>query len=289
MPLDKKTYRQIAKDILTQICGGKASEELTFTEDVQHYKLANTLITEITSIGGILKNTENKFVENVDYRLKNDSVEWLAGGKHPDNGTVFKIEYVFEGSSGISDVNPGSVVRTVVEAISRELEYFYLQMEQAYLSGFLDTATGNALDLVVSILGIKRKPPKPSSGYVTFGRNTEPEITSVAGEVHLYDGSLEYPLNKSLIKDVIKVEGIHKGVNVIFENNMDFKLSGKIIKWLPEGSKPDAKTVFKVDYDTYLEVKIPKGTSVATFALRPNETFLFNTTEEKMLMPTLGS
>ena len=74
MPLDKKTYRQIAKDILTQICGGKASEELTFTEDVQHYKLANTLITEITSIGGILKNTENKFVENVDYRLKNDTV-----------------------------------------------------------------------------------------------------------------------------------------------------------------------------------------------------------------------
>jgi uncharacterized phage protein gp47/JayE len=206
----------------------------------------------------------------------------------PDDNTVFTVQYAFERSSGITDVNPGSVVRTVVEAISREIEYFYLQMEQAYLSAFLDTATGNALDLVVSILGIKRKPPKPSSGWVTFGRNTEPEILAVMGEVHLYDGSLEYSLNKSLVKDVIKIEGTHKGVAVKFENNVDYTLSGRVVKWLPEGGKPDTKTVFRVDYNAYREIPIPKGTNVAAISSTPEESRLFTTTDTALLTRISG-
>jgi uncharacterized phage protein gp47/JayE len=287
LPSIKKTYRQIAKDILTQICGGETTEEHAYTKGKTIYELANSPVIDVKAIEGQFKGTaKTLFAKDVDYRIAEDCIEWIGGGNVPDDNTVFTVQYVFTRSSGITDVNPGSVVRTVVEAISRELEYFYLQMEQAYLSGFLDTATGSALDLVVSILGIKRKPPKPASGYVTFGRNTEPEIIGVTGEVHLYDGSFEYTLERALVKDVIKIEGIHRGVNVIFENNVDFTLAGATVKWLREGNKPDAKTVFQVDYNAYLEVKIPKGTSVATLSLRPEETRLFNTTEEKILMPT---
>lgn len=188
---------------------------------------------------------------------------------------------MFTRTSGISDLNPGSVVRTIVEAMSREIEYLYVQMEQAYLSGFLDTATGDALDLVVSILGITRKPPQPSSGYVTFGRSTEPETLAVTGEVHLYDGSLEYALKKPLVKEITKIEGTFKGSTVTFEKDVDYSLVGKNVRWLPEGKKPDTKTVFRVDYGTYREIIIPKGTNVATFSPRPEEIRLFNTTEEK--------
>jgi uncharacterized phage protein gp47/JayE len=289
LPFAKKTYRQIAKDILTQICGGEITEEHNYIKGAAVYKLVNSPVIDVKSVEGTLKGiAKNLFATDVDYRLVENAIEWLPGGNVPDDNTVFTVRYAFARSSGITDVNPGSVVRTLVESISRELEYFYLQLEQAYLSGFLDTATGNALDLVVSIIGIKRKPPQPSSGMVTFGRNTDPEIIAVADEVHLYDDSLEYALSKSLIKDIIKIEGTHKGVPVKFEDTVDYTFSKGNVKWLPEGRKPDTKTVFRVDYNAYREISIPKGTIVATLSLKPEDIRLFKTTEEALFTRISG-
>jgi uncharacterized phage protein gp47/JayE len=289
LPFVKKTYRQIAKDILTQICGGETSEEHVYTKGKTIYRLANTPVVDVKAIWGKSKGiTKTAFTKNIDYEVAKDSIEWRAGGNIPDDATVFSVDYTFTRPSGITDVNPGSVVRTIVEAISRELENFYLQLEQAYFSGFLDTATGNALDLVVSIIGIKRKPPQPSSGSVTFGRTAEPEKIAVTNEIHLWDGSLEYMLSNSLVKDIAKIEGTHKGISVEFEPDIDYVLSGRIIKWLKEGSKPDAKTVFAVDYDAYREIIIPKGTIVATVSLKPEDTRLFTTSEEASLTRVNG-
>jgi uncharacterized phage protein gp47/JayE len=283
MPFVKKTYREIAKEILSQITGGETTEELIFKKGKKTYKLTNVPVTDVNEIEGTLDGAARLFTRNVDYRLKEDSVEWADNGSHPDDNTRFTVRYVFTKSSGITDINAGSVTRTIVEAISREMEYLYLQMEQAYLSGFLDTATDRALDLVVSILGIKRKPPQPASGYVTFGRNTEPEMVSVTGEVHLYDGSLNYPLNKQLVKGITKVEGISKGKETVFKKDEDFTLAGLNIRWLPEGTKPDTKTVFRIDYDAYREIEIPKGTTVSTLSTKPSETISFTTVEKASL------
>jgi len=286
MPLVKKTYRQIAKDILTQIAGGEVTEEHTYVKGKTSYNLSNTPVTEVKEIDGTSKGARKIFTKDTDYRLRGNSVEWLGGGGHPDEDTVFTVRYVFAGASGISDLNPGSVVRTIVEAISRDIEYLYLQMEQAYLSGFLDTASGDALDLVVSILGIKRKPPQPSSGYVTFGRGTEPEVLPISSEVHLYDGSPEYELKKPLVKEITKIEGTVKDSPVTFEKDIDYSLVGKKVRWLPEGKKPDPKTVFRVDYNAYREITIPKGTNVATFSPKPEEVRLFTIVEETLLALT---
>jgi uncharacterized phage protein gp47/JayE len=283
LPLTRKPYRKIAKDILTQITGGESTETHPFVIGKALYSLSNTPVTEIHDVEGKVKGVTQSFMKNVDYRLAGDAVEWLATGEQPDEGTSFTVKYTFVRSSGISDVNPGSVVRTLVEAISREIEYLYAQMDQAYLSGFLETATDEALDLVVSILGVKRKPPQPSSGYVTFGRSTEPEKLSVTGEVHLFDGSPEYALKKPLIKEIVKVEGTFNGSAVTFENDADYGLVGNKIRWLPEGKKPDKKTVFRIDYICYQKIAIPKGTTVATFSTRPEETRSFTTTEETSL------
>ena len=288
MPFVKKPYRQIAKDILTQICGGETTEELAYSKRKNIYRLANAPVVDVKAIEGKFKGTTMLFTKDVDYRVVEDTIEWKGGGNTPDDKTVFSVNYKFTRPSGINDVNPGSVVRTVVEAISREMEHFYLQLEQAYFSGFLDTATGNALDLVVSIIGIKRKPPQPSSGIVTFGRNAEPETIAVTDEVHLWNGSLEYVLTNSLVKDVTKIQGTHRGVEVEFERNIDYTLSGRIVKWLPQGSKPDKRTVFRVDYDAYREIIIPKGASVATASLKTEETRLFTTTAEALLTRTSG-
>ena len=286
MPLTRKPYREIAKDVLTQITGGETTEKHTYVIGKALYRLSNTPITEVHDVEGKSKGITKSFVKNIDYRLTRDSVEWLAAGEHPDERTSFTVKYTFYRASGISDVNPGSVVRTLVEAISREIEYLYAQMDQAYLSGFLETATGEALDLVVSLLGVKRKPPQPSSGYVTFGRSTEPEKLPVTGEVHLFDGSPEYVLKKPLIKEIAKVEGTFNGSPATFENDVDYGLVGNKIRWLPDGKKPDKKTVFRVDYISYQKIAIPKGTNVATFSTRPEESRSFTTTEEASLKLT---
>jgi uncharacterized phage protein gp47/JayE len=260
LPLTRKTYRQIAKDILTQITGGETTEKYTYLIGKTRYNLSNSPVSEINGIEGISKGVTKAFVKNVDYRLIKDSVEWLGEGEHPDEETKFSVEYTFTKPSGISDINPGSVVRTTVEAISREIEYLYAQMDQAYLSGFLDTATGEALDLVVSLLGVKRKPPQPSSGHVTFGRNTEPETLTVTNEVQLYDGSTEYDLKKPLVKEIVKIEGTVEGSPVTFERD--------------------------VDYSSYQEIVIPKGTVVSTFTPSPEETRSFTIIEEASLKLT---
>ncbi len=290
MSFQRKTYRKIAQDILARICGGKFTEEHTFVKGKTVYGLTNAPVVGVERVVGTYRGVGDKlFSKGSDYRLMNDSIEWLGGGEQPDDNTFFAVDCTLTRETEISDVHPGSVVRTIVEAISREIESLYLQMEQAYLSGFLETATGNALDLVVAILGIERKPPQPSSGFVTFGRNNDPEILTVTGEVHLYDGSASYPLGNPLVKDIIKFEGVRKGSPATFEKDIDYELSKQSIVWIPGGRKPDAKTVFRLDYTAYRQTAIPSGMNVATLSVRPEETRLFTTVEYRTLEQTSDS
>ena len=282
----RKNYRQIARDMLTQIAGGDVTEEFSYVAGKTLYGFSSTPVKKILEVKGLLNGTERIFSEGTDYRLSKDSLEWLGGGDHPDEGTDFTVGYTFTRPSGLSDVNPGSVVRTIVEAISREIDYLYAQMDNSYLSGFLDTATGEALDMVVSILGIKRKPPQPSSGNVTFGRSSEPETSATNGEVHLYDGSPEYALEKPLVKEVLRIRGTAGGSSTTFKKDVDYTLVGRNIRWLPEGNRPDTRTVFRVDYENYQQILIPKGSGVATFTPVPEESRSFTTNEDSFLKPS---
>lgn len=59
-------------------------------------------------------------------------------------------------SGVLTDTNPGSVVRTLVEAFSREMLEAYLRMARIYDDGFIETASEHALDRLVALLGISR-------------------------------------------------------------------------------------------------------------------------------------
>ncbi|HAG85004.1 MAG TPA: hypothetical protein DCL61_28605 [Cyanobacteria bacterium UBA12227] len=71
----------------------------------------------------------------------------------------------------LTDFQEGSVVRTLYESFAFELALLYAQMDQIYLSGFVDTAQGPHLDLVVAVLGIKRGEPDFARGEVSFERD----------------------------------------------------------------------------------------------------------------------
>ncbi len=85
-------------------------------------------------------------------------------------------------NSPVSDTNVGSVARTMVEAVGREIATMYEQMQAAYNAGFVDSANGAALDMVVAILGVARKSAQYATGSVTFSRrNANKEVTIPRG------------------------------------------------------------------------------------------------------------
>lgn len=68
------------------------------------------------------------------------------------------------------DTTPGSAARTLLEAVARELAVSYQTIDLAYRAGFLDTAEGQALDHVVSVLGVTRARAGRLTGQVEFIR-----------------------------------------------------------------------------------------------------------------------
>lgn len=79
----------------------------------------------------------------------------------------------------ITDFEVGSVARTLTESFSYEIALLYEQMRLVYLSAFVDTAEGQQLDMVVSILGVTRGEPDFAEGVVTLQRDAGNEDISI--------------------------------------------------------------------------------------------------------------
>jgi hypothetical protein len=179
-----RPYQEIVGDILTAIVGGVVREPIIYDANASHYPLANQADTQrnIRSITGsvtppgALYPVHYTFQNGVDftYSAGTNAVVWITTGKSqvPDDGSTFYVDYFLANStSPLTDINIGSVTRTLSEAISREIATVYQQINLAYLSGFVDTATGQSLDLVVSILGVTRLTAEYATGLVTFFRD----------------------------------------------------------------------------------------------------------------------
>ena len=286
MTFVRKTYEEICESILAQVTKGIVNERHTYQSNISRYNLEKGPVQKIVRVDGTLNGSQNSFIVDTDYRLIDDSIEWVARGESPDDSTVFFVNYSLEGVPRITDVNPGSVARTLIEAVSREIDFMYAQLNHVYLAGFIDTAMGSALDLVVSMLGVTRKPAEPALGVITFGRSTDPEEINVENEAHIHDGSLFYLLKSTPVKEVTAIEGVLDGKAHTFEQDVDYSLSGDRVEWLTDGGKPDVNSVFNVNYVTYERIAIPIGTRVSTYARRAEDTRVFETTEAGVLERT---
>lgn len=176
-----RPYSEIVDDILTAIVGGIVNEPIFFDVKEDLYPLSQPA-RDVRSVKGTVSRTVNgrltpghqTFQAGVDYLFSagDNAIAWQAGGQRPDDETVFYVDYFrVDTLSPLSDINIGSVTRTITEAIGREIATVYQQINQAYLAGFVDSATGQSLDLVVSILGVVRKTKEYATGLVTFFRD----------------------------------------------------------------------------------------------------------------------
>lgn len=175
--LIERPYQEIVDDILTAIVGGVVNEPIIFDVKEDLYPLAEPA-REIRGITGTLDRAHHSFQKEIDFLFSegDNAVVWQEAGDKPDDETTFYVDYFRrESDSPLTDINVGSVTRTLSEAVGREIATVYQQINQAYLSAFIDTATGTSLDLVVAILGVVRKTKDYAVGLATFFR--DPAVT----------------------------------------------------------------------------------------------------------------
>ncbi len=187
MTFRRKSYQEIVDELLGDLTSGIVDEAHRFESEKDTYDLNSSPVRNISSIRGTFDGLPHTFASG-DYELVNiKSVRWVNGTKpKPDVDTLFYINYNSqEFTSPISDRNIGSVTRTIVEAISREIATLYAQLDKAYFSAFIDTAEGKSLEFVVSILDVHRIRAGSADGKVTFSRaiSTRGNITIPLGIV----------------------------------------------------------------------------------------------------------
>jgi uncharacterized phage protein gp47/JayE len=203
MSFRRKTYPEIADNLLNRVLGGVSGETHAFpppgaTRPPYVHALEKSPVADITSVFGLLNGEGHAFAKGVDYELGADAqtLKWKADGALPDAGTVVEVNYLpKQRETRINDLYVGSVVRTLMEAVALETAGLYAQMDLAYQSGFIDTAQGRALDHVVALLGLTRVKAGRNLADVQFkrARNGRGEIYLPAGtRVLNADASIEY-------------------------------------------------------------------------------------------------
>lgn len=209
MSFRRKTYPEVAESLLNRLLGGVSGEAHPYppakaAREPYRHALERPPVDRITAVWGAHNGETYRFAADADYALSADGaeLEWRPGGARPDEGTAFEVHYLpRQREMRVNDLYPGSVVRTLMEAVALETAGLYAQMETVYRAGFLDTASGGALDHVVGLLGIRRVRAGRNSGELRFtrARNTAGEITIPAGtRVATADGAIEYETTADL-------------------------------------------------------------------------------------------
>jgi hypothetical protein len=214
LALTRRSYSDLVDDLLTGVVGGVVNEPVSFDVKQPRYALSQPA-ARVRSVKGTIPDADDNpqpqmhvFVQNVDYSFDpgDSSVVWLPKGTPPLDETTFYVDYFRTTTpSPLTDINVGSVTRTLTEAIGREIATVYQEIYAAYLSGFIDTAEGRSLDYVVSILGVERRGAEYAIGLATFLRDP-----AVDGNVTIRDGT-QVATAKRIVFETTELRTLQKG------------------------------------------------------------------------------
>lgn len=210
MSFRRRTYPEVLENLLTSLTGGVASESQPFPPPGQStapYTLAlqQPPAADVVSVWGARDGQPHEFRKGADYKLSDDGRSVVLpdkGAELPDPASLLYVNYVPAGAAAeLTDLQVGSVLRTLCETTALELGRIYALLESVYQSGFVDTATGDALDNVVALLGIERVRGGRPAGEVelTRAQAAPGELTIPAGtRVATADGKTEYETTDSV-------------------------------------------------------------------------------------------
>ena len=89
--------------------------------------------------------------------MRNTTLKSLAASDHPaSRGAAALIQAGYPLSTPVEALTPGSVTRSLVEVFSRDLAKIHDQLGDVYEGAFVDTATGESLEVLVDGLCPRR-------------------------------------------------------------------------------------------------------------------------------------
>ncbi len=197
MTYRRRTYPEVLDNMLTALTRGVSAEPHPFPpEERDRHRLLKTPVQRVVSVHGSRGGQPHLFRADKDYSFTADALVWKEGAQLPDPGTLISVNYYPETALPVlTDIQTGSVVRTLIETAALEVARLDAQLEAVYQSGFVDTASGSALDKVVALLGLERIAPGRPAGDLSFSRvpGSVGNITIPAGTRAItVDGEIEY-------------------------------------------------------------------------------------------------
>ncbi|HKO58450.1 MAG TPA: baseplate J/gp47 family protein, partial [Thermoanaerobaculia bacterium] len=248
MSLVDRIYPDIVRDMLTSLTGGIVAE----THDVVYEKappgapvplpqvaLRRRPVSRVSFVSGFIAGRKDDdppvpYVFSLsDYELApaGGTIRFLPFGKRPADRTALTINYYPRAAEPtvITDVNVGSVARTLLEAVAKELASVYAQLNIAYDSAFVDTAGGGSLDRVVGLLGFERFRAGRAVGTVTFRRRPGllgaitiaqgTPVTDALDKIR-YETSETYVMGEGESVAEVRVRGASEGTPVVEANKL---------------------------------------------------------------------
>lgn len=215
MSFEPRLFDEIARDLLTTLTGGTVRESLPAPPEgvlLVPTKLKSRPVRRVSHLQGFVgphsAPRPYRFTA-ADFELVSssgdgslDAIRFRESGRKPTPLTPLVINYypMVIDPVPLTDLNVGSVTRTLLETVARELAVLYQQMQIVYDSAFVETARGPSLDSVVALAGVRRLPPGHPVAWLEFtrkpgthGRITIPPGTAVsdsAGNRYLTTASL---------------------------------------------------------------------------------------------------
>ena len=247
MSFTARSYEEIVRDLLTTLTGGTVRESVVVPpgeSPLELPKLRDRPVRRVSHLEGRIPNAAGtgtiplRFTP-ADYELVAtdpnaagpDSIRFRDGVTRPVPGTSLTVNYYPQQTAPVplTDLNVGSVTRTLVETFARELAVTHEQLRLVYESAFLETATGSSLDKVVALVGARRLPVghpvvkvrlsrKPNTpGRVTVPANTA--LTDAKGNRYLTIAELTLEPGESSL-DVV-ARGEQPGTELVAEGALD--------------------------------------------------------------------
>lgn len=235
-----RPYPEIVRDTLTTLTGGTVREVVTVPAGdlvvldalhdrpirrVSHLQGTVEVTRPLRDVNGdVVRDAQGEAVSEtvpVPYRFTDADFEVIATGQHgaerdairfrptgrkPPTGSTVVVNYYPSQArpAPITDLNVGSVARTLLEAVARELALVELQLEAVYRSAYVESAQGTSLDKVVALVGIVRRPGGVPTARVRFTRSagSSGRITVPVGTVVADAHSNRYATTVPLVLEV---------------------------------------------------------------------------------------
>jgi hypothetical protein len=227
-PLDR-LYPDLVRDLLTVLTGGTAREVIEIGATLpDSLPLTSQPVRRVSHLEGTVqigdKTQPWRFTER-DFELigtdRNPdglmAIRFRPKARRPAPGTQLVVNYypVHLPPTPLTDINVGSVVRTLLETTAREMAVQYAQLRQVYDSAFVETAEGGSLEKTVALVDVRRLRAGHPVGRVRFSRRsgspgeiTLPVGTAVTdGKGARYLTSAEGTLQPSQGSIVVPVQG----------------------------------------------------------------------------------